>query len=151
MPKVVSIVYTPENVERKPEDFYARVALDRVTLIEGHGIAGDIKGNTGTRQLNIMRAETMAELAGEGLKSKPGELGEQIVIEGFPPEQFVEGARFRIGQSAEIAIGIPRTGCGRFEHIQGTSKKNVAGRLGVLATVSAAGEIVVGDEVTVID
>ena len=75
MAHIISIVYTPRDVERRPTDWYARVIVDRATLVEGRGISGDLKG-TPNRNLNIMRSETLAELAGEGRKTGPGELGE---------------------------------------------------------------------------
>ena len=148
MPRIVSIVHTPRRVERKPPDHYARVALDRATLVEGRGIAGDVKGKGGSRQLNVMRAETLAELAAEGRKTGPGEMGEQLVIAGLDPGHLVEGTQLRLGAEAMIEVGIPRTGCDRFEYIQGATKESVAGRLGVLARVLTGGEIAVGDEVT---
>lgn len=151
MAHIVSIVYTPDDVERQPDNHYARVPLQRAVLIESHGIQGDIKGNRGTRQLNVMQAETLEELKAAGLKAQPGELGEQIIVSGLPMELLGEGTLLRIGLSAQIQVGIPRTGCGRFEHIQNTSKKNVVGRLGVLAKVASGGEIAVGDEVVVVE
>ena len=85
MAELVSITYTPRDVERRPADRYARVPLGRATLVEGKGIAGDLKGGGRTRQLNVMRAETLAELAAEGRKTEPGEMGEQLVIAGLDP------------------------------------------------------------------
>jgi MOSC domain-containing protein YiiM len=149
MARIVSIVYTPRDVERRPTDHYARVPIERAMLVAGGGIADDLKG-TPKRQLNLMRAETLAELAGEGRHTGPGEMGEQIVIAGLDPDQFVEGTRLRIGRDAVVAIGIPRTGCARFEYIQGVPRQSVAGQLGVLADVVAGGEIAIGDEVIVI-
>lgn len=149
MPHVVSIVYTPRGVERKPPDRYARVPLDRATLVEGHGIDGDRKGGPGPRQLNIMLAETLAELAAQGRKVEPGEMGEQLVIAGLDPADLAEGTRLRLGAEAVIEVGIPRTGCDRFERIQGTTKEAVEGRLGVLARVVTGGEVAVGDAVVV--
>jgi MOSC domain-containing protein YiiM len=146
MPRLVSIVYTPAGVERKPADRYARVPLERATLVEKHGIEGDRKGSKGSRQLNVMRAETLQDLAAEGLHTGPGEMGEQLVIEGLDRDLFAEGTRLRIG-TAVIEVGIPRTGCDRFEHIQSRTKQSVAGRLGVLACVVTGGEVSVGDEV----
>jgi MOSC domain-containing protein YiiM len=147
VPEIVSIVYTPAGVERKPADRYERVPLERAKLIADRGIDGDVKGAGGSRQLNIMLAETLAELAAEGRKIGPGEMGEQLVIAGLEPAMLLEGKRLRLGATAVIEIGIPRTGCPRFEHIQGTTKQSVAGRLGVLARVIVGGEIAVGDEV----
>ena len=150
MAHVKSIVYTPRNVEvRKPQDRYARVALERAQLVEFQGIEGDAKGGTGNRQLNIMRAETLAELAAEGFQAAPGQMGEQIVIEGLEPQALGEGARLKVGE-AIIEIGIPRTGCARFEMIQGRPKQSVQGRLGVMARVLSGGAVVVGDAVEVL-
>ena len=150
MAQIVSIAYTPRDVERRPTDHYARVPVEWATLVEQKGIAGDVKGSGGARQLNVMRAETLAELAAEGRKAGPGEMGEQLVIAGLDPAAFVEGTRLQLGDSAVIEVGIPRTGCARFEYIQGTTKQSVAGRLGVLARIVAGGEVAVGDKVEVV-
>ena len=150
MAHVASIAYTPRGVERRPADRYARVPVERATLVEGKGIADDLKGSGGARQLNVMRAETLAELAAEGRQTGPGEMGEQLVLAGLDPAALTEGTRLQLGESAVIEIGIPRTGCDRFESIQGTTKQSVAGRLGVLARVVVGGEVGVGDAVTVV-
>jgi MOSC domain-containing protein YiiM len=147
MARLVSIVYTPRDVERRPTDHFARVKLERTTLVEGHGIAGDLKG-TPKRQLNVMRAETLEDLAAEGLRTEPGEMGEQIVIAGLDRELLVAPTRLRIGPAAIIEIATARTGCDRFEYIQGVTRARVAGRMGVMAQVIAGGEIAVGDAVT---
>ena len=150
MGHVVSIVYTPKGVGvRKPQDRYARVPAERVTLREFRGIEGDLKGGTGDRQLNVMCAEVLAELDAEGFMAAPGELGEQIVIAGIDRAALVVGGRLRLG-SAVIEVGIPRTGCARFEMIQGKSKQSVKGRLGFLATVVTGGEVAVGDAVELV-
>jgi molybdopterin adenylyltransferase len=149
MPRVVSIVFTPRDVEvRKPQDRYARVAVERTPLVEFQGIAGDAKGGSGDRQLNIMRAETLAELAAEGFQTAPGAMGEQIVIAGLDPAVLVIGTRLKLG-AAIIEVGIPRTGCARFEMIQGKPKQSAKGRLGVMARVVEGGEVAVGDAVEV--
>jgi len=149
VPQLVSIAYTPRGVDRRPADRYARVPVERATLVEQRGIDGDLKGSGGSRQLNVMRAETLAELAAEGRKTAPGEMGEQLVVTGLDPAAFAEGTRLQLGASAIIEVGIPRTGCGRFEYIQGAMKQSVAGRLGVMARVVVGGAIAVGDEVTI--
>jgi MOSC domain-containing protein YiiM len=143
--RVVSIVYRPKDTGR-PQDRYARVPAERVTLAESKGIVGDRKGGSGDRQLNVMRAETVAELGSEGFKAEPGELGEQIVVAGLPADALTTGARLRLG-AAVIEVGIPRTGCARFEMIQGKSRHEAKGRLGVLARVVTGGEVAVGDPV----
>jgi MOSC domain-containing protein YiiM len=150
MAHVVSIVYTPRDVEvRKPQDRYARVPLERTKLIEFHGIDGDAKGGTTERQLNVMHAETLAELGVEGFKVGPGEMGEQIVVAGVDPTAMVEGTRIKLGD-AVIEVVKPRTGCARFEMIQGKPRQSAKGRLGVIARVVTSGEIAVGAAVEVL-
>lgn len=150
MAQVVSIVYTPrDTAERKPMGHYARVPLGRAELVERFGIANDAKGTATSRQLNVMRAETLAELAAEGFKTAPGEMGEQIVVSGLDPAALAEGTRLQIG-AAVIEVGILRTGCARFELIQGKERALAKGRLGVLATVVNGGAVAVGDTVDVL-
>lgn len=150
MAKIDSIVHTPAGVERKPADHFARVPLQEASLIVEHGIENDLKASKDERQLNVMLAETLADLAAEGLHVSPGQLGEQIVLSGIAASSLVPGARLQLGSQAVIQVAKPRTGCARFEHIQGTPRANVAGRLGVLARVVTAGKIEVGSSVTLL-
>ena len=148
--RVVSIVYTPRDIEvRKPQDHYARVPSEWVALVEFKGIVGDAKGSSTDRQLNVMHAETLAELRAEGFKTEPGEMGEQIVVAGIDPATVTVGSRWRIG-SAVVEVTIPRTGCARFEMIQGKPKQSGQGRLGVMARVVTGGEVAVGDAVELV-
>jgi MOSC domain-containing protein YiiM len=146
--EIVSIVYKPAVIESKPPDHYARLPLARAALVAGRGIDGDVKGNGGKRQLNIMAAEDVAWLRAHGFRTGPGELGEQIVVAGVAPEAWAVGGRLRLGDSAVIEVCEPRTGCARFEHIQGHSRQEVEGRIGVMARVVQGGTIAIGDGVS---
>lgn len=148
MAHVVSIVYRPKKTGR-PLERYERVPAERVRLVERWGVEGDMKGSKTKRQLNVMRAETLAELRAEGFRVGPGDLGEQIVVAGVDPAALAEGARLKLGE-AVIKIGIPRTGCARFEMIHGRARQEVKGRLGVIARVIEGGEVAVGDPVEVL-
>jgi MOSC domain-containing protein YiiM len=150
MSKIISIVYTPEGVERSPKDFYARVPLETTQLIANYGIEGDRKGGHPKRQLNIMRAETLQQLGQEGFQVAPGQMGEQIVIEGIDINALQEGDRLQLGDSAVIEVLEPRNGCDRFEHIQGLPRQNVKGRMGIIARVLTGGAIRVGEPALVI-
>lgn len=150
MPHIVSIAYTPRDAERRPTDHYARVPVDQAVLVEQRGIEGDVKATGGARQINVMFAEVLAVLAVEGRKAGAGQMGEQIVLAGVDATTMSPGTRLRLGTSAVIEVTIPRTGCARFEYIQGTSKHSVQGRLGVLAQVVGGGPIAIGDQVEVV-
>lgn len=149
MPEVVSIVYTPSPAGPRPQGHFDRVPTERVRLVENRGIDGDAKGRPGDRQLNVMCAEVVAGLAAEGFKARPGELGEQVVISGITAAELVAGVRVRLGD-AVIEVVQPRTGCDRFEFIQGKPKQSAKGRLGVMARVVTGGEVAVGDAVRVV-
>lgn len=148
MAHIVSIVYRPKGTKR-PQDRYERVPADRVRLVAKWGIEGDMKGSKTKRQLNVMHAEQLAELGTEGFKAGPGELGEQIVVAGVDPAAMVAGVRLKL-RDAVIEVVEPRTGCARFELIHGRSRRDVKGRLGVIAIVVSGGEVAVGDTVEVL-
>jgi MOSC domain-containing protein YiiM len=147
MARIISICYRPANVERRPQDHYARVPIERAQLLVNHGIENDTKGSPKNRQLNVMAAETIERLRAEGFRAAPGELGEQLVIEGLEKDAWTPGTHLCLGASAIILVGEPRTPCGRFAHIQSKTIKEAWGKLGVMARVIASGEIAVGDEV----
>ena len=96
-----------------------------------------------------MHAELLAQLGTEGFRVGPGEMGEQIVVAGVNPAVLVAGARLQF-RDAVIEVIEPRTGCARFEMIQGKPRGDAKGRLGVIAIVVTGGEIAVGDAVEVL-
>lgn len=145
--QIVSIVYKPDGVEGHPADRYARYPLEQARLLANYGIEGDRKGGHPERQLNIMSAETLAQLAAQGCDTSPGALGEQIIVRGVDIDTLPPGARLRLGADAVIEVIKPRTGCNRFEHIQGVSPVLLAGRMGIMARVISSGPIQVGDSV----
>ncbi len=149
MAHIASITYRPATIERRPPDRYARVPVERTQLMPSRGIEGDTKGSAKGRELNVMLAETVERLHEEGFKTAPGELGEQLVIAGLASGDLSPGVQVRLGTSAIIEIGIPRTGCSRFAHIQGKSIAATRGKLGFMARVMRGGEITVGDEVRI--
>ncbi len=144
MSELVSIANSPTHLPAEPADFYQRVSVTEADLVVGRGIRGDRKGGSPTRQLNIMSAEALAELAGSGFKIAPGQMGEQLVVRGLNVDALAAGAQFQIGAAAIVEVVSHRTGCERFEHIQGHAPSEAAGRLGVMAKVVAAGPIAVG-------
>lgn len=150
MSEIYSIVYTPANVERSPEDFYARVSLQETRLSVKNGIEGDLKGKHPDRQLNVMTYETLQQLAAEGFQTAPGQMGEQIILKGLDMNALNAGDQVQLGDEARIEVIKPRTGCERFEHIQGKSPSLVQGRMGQMVKVVAGGVIRVGDTVKVL-
>lgn len=149
MAKLVSIVYKPKD-QSEPGNSYLRVPIQSAELVEGQGIAGDAKGGTPGRHLNIMVAENLADLEGAGFDTKPGRMGEQLTVEGLAIESLPQGTRIQIGDSAIIELFEPRTGCATFERHQGLSREQAARKMGAMAEVRTGGRIQLGDEVTVL-
>jgi MOSC domain-containing protein YiiM len=151
MPHIASIVYSPKIDYEEPADRYLRVPVSMADLVAGHGIDGDRKGSNPERGLNVMSAEILAQLAQEGFQTGPGQMGEQIVISGLDFDSLADGVQLQLGQTATIAFLKNRTGCERFEHIQGQPREIVAGRVGFMASVVTGGRIKVGDPVRVLE
>jgi MOSC domain-containing protein YiiM len=149
MSELVSIVYKPKDARPSGED-YARVPLQQALLVVGHGIDGDAKGGVATRQLNIMSAHTLQALAGEGFRTAPGQMGEQLVLMGLEVDTLPHGTRLQIGAQACVELIAARTGCATFERHQGKPRQAAASRLGMMARVVAGGVIAVGDPVQVV-
>ena len=150
MPTLASIVYSPQTDTPEPPDRYQRVPLTEAVLGVKGGIQGDRKGRQPDRQLNVMTAEVLAGLAAQGFKTAPGEMGEQLVISGLDVNALAGGDRLQIGAEAVIEVVKPRTGCARFESIQGLKREQAAGRMGQMCRVVVGGPIAVGDPVRVI-
>jgi MOSC domain-containing protein YiiM len=148
--KLASIVFKPESGGREPGLGYHRVPLREARLVVGHGIEGDAKGGKRKRQLNVVSSGVIEELGTEGFGTRPGQLGEQLVIDGVAVERLPIGTRLQIGAVACIELLELRTGCSRFEKHHGRTKEEAAGRLGMMAAVTAAGAIQVGDVVEVL-
>jgi len=150
MSQIVSIVYRPGHLPAEPHDHYTRVPLETANLLVGHGIKGDRKGGSPKRQLNIMSAETLAELRAEGFMTDPGQMGEQIVVSGLNVNVLSVGDHIQLGD-AIVEIFSYRTGCDRFEAIQPKLRTDCAGRMGVIAGVVSGGTIRIGDSVQVVE
>ena len=150
MPEIYSLVYKPKD--ENSTEHYTRLPLESARLMVGHGVEGDLNG-TGNpnRQLNVMSFETLQTLSTEGFKTSPGAMGEQITLRGLDIDALEEGTRIQLGDHAVIEVIKPRTGCDRFEAIQGHLRGDAAGRLGVMARVVVDGVVRVSDPVRVLE
>lgn len=151
MATVHSLAYQPGPTDHDAPRGFNRVAAETVTLVANHGIDGDYKaGRNPKRQVNILSLETIQELAAEGWKIGPGELGEQIVISGLDVQALAPGARIRLGESAIVEITMLREPCGWLASHHGKDHEDVIGRMGVLGSVIEGGEVSVGSPVIVV-
>ena len=152
MAQLISIVFQPEDQTYSDgrQGGFIRVPAQQVQLIENHGIAGDRKsGHSPKRQLNLLSTVWLAEKEAEGYQTKPGQFGEQLIVEGLDLDSLEAGTRLQLGDEAVIEITMPRIGCTRLEAAQGAG--NLDGKhIGVMSRVLAGGTIRLGDAVAVL-
>jgi MOSC domain-containing protein YiiM len=149
-PTIASITYRPDDsAEPLPPVGYRRVALSEATLLAGQGIDRDAKAQL-VRNLNIMDAPTLAELAAEGYPTAPGSLGENIILADLDLRTLIPGTRVRLGEQAVVELIRPRTGCQKLHAIDARMPDSIQGRIGMMAQVVREGRIRVGDTVEVL-
>ncbi|MDZ4804954.1 MAG: MOSC domain-containing protein [Candidatus Eisenbacteria bacterium] len=148
---LTSIVHQPLDRSYAADDRlddFIRVPVDAIEVVADFGLAGDQKARKGSvRQVNILSAEWLESLAALGYRTKPGEMGEQLIVAGLRVEELLPGDQFRIGADVVLEITKPRTGCSRLEHSQGKPLREFQPAIGMLSRVIAGGTIHVGDAV----
>lgn len=147
---LTSITYRPQEGLPHPASHFQRLPLDSARLVAGYGIEGDAKGGHPKRQINIMGAATLERLREVGFKTGPGEMGEQMIVAGLDIDALPVGARLRLGASVTVEVTSARTGCSRFEAIQGQPRSSAQYQMGVLVRVVEGGLVRLGDPVTVL-
>lgn len=149
---LISIVYQPLDrsygADDRLDDFI-RVPVESIEVIADFGLLGDQKARKGSvRQVNVLSAEWLELLTSLDYRTRPGEMGEQLIVSGFPIDDLQSGDRFRIGDAVVLEITKPRTGCSRLEHSQGQPLLEFQPAIGMLTRVIKGGTIRLGDQVS---
>ena len=118
-------------------------------LVEDFGLEGDRHAGRPQRQVSILNAETVYELADRGMPVTPGVLGENITVEGVPVMELADGTRLRIGE-AELEITADRPACRELLEVHPDALKAMVGRTGKMARVVRGGIIRPGDTIELI-
>lgn len=119
-------------------------------LIENFGLQGDRHAGRERRQVSILNAETVSELADSGMPVVPGVLGENITVEGVPVMELADGTRLRIGPEAELEITGDRPACRELLGVHRDALKAMVGRTGKMARVVRGGTVRPGDPVELV-
>jgi MOSC domain-containing protein YiiM len=141
-PRLVSVNTNSEKQFRKLPRAEAR-------LVANFGLEGDRHAGRPQRQVSILNAETVDELAAQGMPVMPGILGENITVEGVPVMQLRDGARLRVGD-AELEITGDRPACREMLEIHADALKAMVGRAGKMARVVKGGTVRPGDPIELI-
>jgi len=148
---LISIVYQPLDRSYAADDRlgdFIRVPVESIEVIADFGLRGDQKARKGSvRQVNVLSAEWLELLTSLDYRTGPGEMGEQLIVSGFPIDDLRSGDRFRIGEYVVLEITKPRTGCSRLEQAQGQPLCEFQPAIGMLTRVIIGGTIRLGDRV----
>src|SRR5438132_14427876 len=98
------------SVNTSAEKQFRKLPRTEARLVANFGLEGDRHAGRPDRQVSILNAETVHELAQRGMPVEPGILGENITVEGGAVMQLHDEARLRLGQ-AELEIMDWRTTC----------------------------------------
>jgi MOSC domain len=169
----ISLRGTVIAVSRSETHSFAKPNHDDVRLIAGFGVEGDAHGGStvkhrsrvvrdpttpNLRQVHLVHAELLDELARSGFLVAPGELGENLTTRGIPLLALPTGARLHIGDEAVIELTGLRTPCVQIDRFQSgllaqVATRNDAGeivrRAGVMSVVVSGGTVRSGDPIVV--
>jgi|SRR5579859_1131016 len=137
------------SVNTNAEKQFRKLPRVEARLVANFGLEGDRHAGRPQRQVSILNAETVDELARAGIPVQPGVLGENITVEGVPVMALHDGARLRIGQ-AEVEITGDRPACREMLEIHVDALKAMVGRAGKMARVVRGGTVRPGDPIEVI-
>ena len=120
------------------------IPLERATAVENHGIEGDrhsLKGNR--RAVLFIERETL-----DHFQLAPGDVREQVTIQGLELGKLVFGSRLTIGE-AVFEVAGPCAPCERMEELRPGLQESLEGRRGRFARVVRGGSFAVGDVIVV--
>ena len=159
-------------VHRSPTHSFSKPTVDRIRLLEGHGVEGDAHCGTtvkhrsrvrfnpsqpNLRQVHLIHVELFDHLATVGHVVRPGDLGENVTTTGIDLLGLPVGARLTIGDAVVTVTGL-RNPCVQIDRFQDgllaqVLRKREDGEVerlvGVMGIVSRTGEVSAGDEVAV--
>ena len=161
-------------VHSKTSHAFSKDAQGSIVLAQGQGVVGDahfgvtVKHRSrvakdptqpNLRQVHLLHAELLQELAAAGLQVLPGQMGENVTTMGLPLLDLSSGTRIRIGETAVIEITGLRNPCSQIESFKSGLLAAVLGKspngalirkAGVMGIVVTDGAVHPGDEMVVV-
>jgi MOSC domain-containing protein YiiM len=114
---------------------------ERRQAIVGQGLEGCAHANPPKREVLFVSKEHL-----ESVGVEPGEIRENLTIDGTDVEEWPVGQRVRAG-GAEFEITMVCDPCHRMDELRDGLRAELQGKRGMLARVVESGEIAVGDPV----
>ncbi|MGN0974553.1 MAG: molybdopterin-binding protein [Gemmiger sp.] len=141
MGKVIAICTSAVRGIQKTPERRAHFAVD-------WGVEGDAHAGHWHRQVSLLSADKIAAFNERGADVKPGAFGENLVVEGFDFRALPVGTLLRCG---DVVLEMTQIGKECHSHCEIYKKMGdcIMPREGVFARVLEAGDIAVGDEMTI--
>jgi len=151
---------------------FSKVPQDAIRLIENFGVEGDAHAGAtdqhlyhirrfgqhpNLRQVHLIQAELLDEVAGKGHAVCPGELGENISTRHVDLLGLPTGTRLRLGSEAVIELTGLRNPChqiedfqpGLLKHLVEKKPTGLVRRAGVMSVVLQGGDVRPGDAIEI--
>jgi MOSC domain-containing protein YiiM len=148
---------------------FSKARVGAIDLIAGEGVVGDahcgvtVKHRSrvardptqpNLRQVHLIHAELLGELAVQGFAIAPGEIGENITTRGIDLLALPEGTRLHLGTHAIVEVTGLRNPCAQLDHHQAGLMAAVLDRAadgslirksGIMGVVVTGGRVAGGD------
>lgn len=142
--KVIAVNISEKKGERKHP-------VPAVTMVVGHGIAGDAHAADWHRQVSLLAQESIDKMqAGlTDIRLQPGDFAENITTSGIEVAKLPVGTKLKVGADVELEVTQIGKECHRGCAIRKQVGDCVMPREGIFTVVVAPGEIKPGDTIMV--
>jgi MOSC domain-containing protein YiiM len=164
--EIIAVSSNATHAFSKPPQLWIRV-------LAGLGVEGDAHQGTtvrhrsrvardpsqpNLRQVHLLHAELLDELATAGFRVGPGQIGENVLTRGIDLLGLPTGARLHLGATVRLEVTGLRNPCLQLDRFQPGLMRAVLGRdadgnlvrkAGVMSIVLAGGEIRPGDAIRI--
>ena len=154
-----------------PKHRFSKAPAEAIRLVEGIGVAGDAHAGVtvqhrsrkrwrphlpNLRQVHLIHAELVDELAGRGFAIAPGDIGENVLTRGIDLLALPEGARLLLGAEAVVEVTGLRNPCVQMDRFAPGLMEAVLDRApdgtlirrsGIMGIVVAGGDVRPGDPI----
>lgn len=140
---VVSVNLSPKKTVRKTPG-------ERGTLVLDRGFESDAHAGDWHRQVSLLAMESIQSMVAKGLDVGPGDFAENITTSGIDLLALPVGSVIRVGADTVLEISQIGKVCHTKCAIYYQAGDCVMPREGLFAVVREAGDVVVGDAITVV-
>lgn len=152
---------------------FSKTPVESIEILTGLGVLGDAHlgmtvkhrsrmradpSQPNLRQVHLVQAELLDDLAGDGFNIAPADLGENVTTRGVDLLALPRGAVLKLGSDVELRVTGLRNPCSQIEKFQTGLLKAVLGKTangdlvrktGVMTIVLRGGIVAPGDVISV--